>query len=391
MKFKNKAKPIKFSLLVGGRECRSVEDVRRNFDLDSIYDSFKNGNLQKWLNQIGESSLLKRIEAFSSADLLTKKVCLYNLFSSEPLSSNEVNDDNVLKLSKKNCIKFGDLNGTTFADNIEIKKSIIENADNDTINRWCESDLELLKYVYSKKSYDNLNATNCRTLINQENVTDEDMVMEIATKKNLDDILERFGKLTVMVNNVAIEMILVKGYHGGDFYIGKYPVTHAQWNALSVGNYSPCTFNYTDKDNPEDNVSWNECQRFIKGLNSKTGRKFRLPKESEWEYAARGGNKTHNYTYSGSNILDDVGWSKSNSDGKSHPVGEKKPNELGIYDMSGNVWEWCEDLFSSSGSERVIRGGSWYNADSRCAVSCRSKENPNICGFNIGFRLVMDV
>ena len=72
MKFKNKAKPIKFSLLVGGRECRSVEDVRRNFDLDSIYDSFKNGNLQKWLNQIGESSLLKRIEAFSSADLLTK-------------------------------------------------------------------------------------------------------------------------------------------------------------------------------------------------------------------------------------------------------------------------------------------------------------------------------
>ena len=443
MKFKNKAKPIKFSLLVGGRECRSVEDVKKNFDLGSLCRNFDNGNLQKWLKQIGESSLLNCIDDFSSVDLLTKKICLYNLFASEPLSSSEVNEENILQLSTKGCIIFDDLNGTSFVDNIEIKKSIVESTDNDTINRWCENDLELLKYVYykksydnldahncmrlineklvandeifamlvsqkidytilnqlcendlellkyvySKKSYDNLNAQNCSTLINQNVVTNENLIMEIATKKNLHNILERLSTLFVVVGGVDVEMILVKGYSGGDFYIGKYPVTQAQWRAVMGNNPSK----FKGEDNPVEQVSWNDSQQFINGLNSKTGRKFRLPKEAEWEYAARGGNKTHNYTYSGSNCLDEVGWSKSNSGNSTHPVGKKKPNELGIYDMSGNVLEWCEDLhlLSFLGSERVSRGGSWSFGDSHCAISYRNN-NSNHKYCNYGFRLAMD-
>ncbi|MCR5454110.1 MAG: formylglycine-generating enzyme family protein [Bacteroidales bacterium] len=205
--------------------------------------------------------------------------------------------------------------------------------------------------------------------------------MEIATKKNLDDILKRFGKMTVNVNNVAIEMIFVKGYR--DFYIGKYPVTQAQWQAVMDSNPSY----FKGADNPVECVSWNNCQDFVKKLNSKTGRKFRLPKEAEWEYAARGGNRTNNYTYSGSNNLDEVGWFSVNSDRKTHPVGQKKPNELGIYDMSGNVWEWCGD---TSGSYRVVRGGSWIYGDSFCAVSCRSIYDPDNRYSYSGFRLVMD-
>ncbi len=387
MKFKNKAKPIKFSLLVGGRECRSVDDVKRNFDLGSLCRNFDNGNLQKWLKQIGESTLLKCIEVFASADLLAKKVRLYNLFSSESLSSDEVNEDNVLKLLAKDCINFGDLSDTPFADNIEIKKSLIHNIDNDTLNRWCENDLEMLRYVYSNKSYDFFNAQNCRTLINQEIITNEDLVMKIATEKELDDVLERLGKLTVTVDGVAIEMILVKGYQGGDFYIGKYPVTQIQWRAVMGNNPSK----FKGEDNPVEQVSWNDCQNFIKGLNQKTGRKFRMPKEAEWEYAARGGNKTHNYTYSGSNSLDEVGWYESNSGKTTHPVGKKKPNELGIYDMSGNVWEWCEDLGLPPLPNRVHRGGSWDFFDSGCAVAGRCIDSPDYKGKGFGLRLAMDV
>ncbi len=378
MRFQNKAKPIKFCLPMGDKECRSVEDVKNNFAFDSLYDSFKNGTLQKWLKQIGESSLLNRIDDFSSQDLLTKKVRLYNLFSPEPLSSDEVNEDNVLQLMTKGCINIGDLSETP-----EIKKSIIENANYENINSWCESDLELLKYVYSKMSYGNLNAQNCRTLINNKIITNEDLAMKIATKKNLNDILERLNKSTVRIGNVVIEMILVKGYQAGDFYIGKYPVTQAQWQAVMGNNPS----NFKGEDNPVENVSWNDCLDFIKQLNSKTGRKFWLPRESQWEYAARGGNQSNNYKYSGSNRLDEVGWYDTNSKSMTHPVGRKYPNELGIYDMSGNVWEWCEDR---DGPTHSIRGGSFSSIVNYCTVSYCENEFPGTWNPRIGFRLVMD-
>ena len=151
-----------------------------------------------------------------------------------------------------------------------------------------------------------------------------------------------------------------------DYYIGKYEVTQALWQAVMGNNPS----NFKGDNLPVGYVSWKDCQKFISKLNSITGKTFRLPTEAEWEYAAHGGKKSRGYQYSGSNNISDVAWYGDNSDDKTHPVGSKQGNELGIYDMTGNVWEWCQDWFSlyssspqvnptgaTSGSDRVFRGG----------------------------------
>jgi len=185
-----------------------------------------------------------------------------------------------------------------------------------------------------------------------------------------------------------------------DFYIGKYEVTQKQWKEI-MGN-NPSRFKC---DNcPVEQVNWNDVQDFIKKLNTKTGNNYRLPTEAEWEYAARGGNQSKGYTYSGSNTIGSVAWYTGNSGSKTHTVGTKKANELEIYDMSGNVWEWCSDLYGgdyygkslknnpagpTTGSDRVYRGGSWnYNATS-CRVAYRSSYYPIIRYYTLGFRLAL--
>ena len=185
-----------------------------------------------------------------------------------------------------------------------------------------------------------------------------------------------------------------------DFYIGKYEVTQAQWKAIMGSSPS-----YFKGDNlPVENVSWNNIQEFITKLNAQTGKKFRLPTEAEWEYAARGGNQSKGYKYSGRNSISEVAWYDGNSGGKTHPVGQKSPNELGIYDMSGNVFEWCGDWYSSyssssqtnptgssSGSSRVLRGGSWYLNAGGCRVSNRNISTPDSRSNYNGFRLACSV
>ncbi|PXY01789.1 formylglycine-generating enzyme family protein [Marinifilum breve] len=130
-----------------------------------------------------------------------------------------------------------------------------------------------------------------------------------------------------------------------DFYIGKHEVTQAQW--LDIMGTKPKGF--VGGNMPANNVSKAEVLEFIKKLNAKTGENYRLPTEAEWIYAARGGNQTKGFTYSGSNDLDEVAWHKNNSGMKAHPVGEKLANELGLYDMTGNVWEWCSDTYEDTG------------------------------------------
>ena len=183
-----------------------------------------------------------------------------------------------------------------------------------------------------------------------------------------------------------------------DYYIGKYEVTQGLWQAVMGNNPS-----YFKGDNlPVEEVSWDDCQDFINKLNRITGKTFRLPTEAEWEYAARGGNKSRGYQYSGSNNLSDVAWYDDNSDSKTHAVGSKQANELGIYDMSGNVYEWCQDWKGSyssslqvnptganSGSHRVERGGSWDIIDWGCRSSYRYSSVPDFCGSNLGLRLVL--
>ena len=186
-----------------------------------------------------------------------------------------------------------------------------------------------------------------------------------------------------------------------DFYIGKYPVTQAQWRAV-MGSDPPVRFKGCDEC-PVENVSGNDTQEFIKQINEKTGKNYRLPSETEWEYAARGGKHSKGFIYAGSNNLDEVGWYYGNSNRKTHPVGEKKATELGIYDMSGNVGEWCADVWHdnydgapkdgsawmSDGNQdkRVVRGGSWLFNDNNSRVSYRISSNADSRSGSIGFRL----
>ena len=184
-----------------------------------------------------------------------------------------------------------------------------------------------------------------------------------------------------------------------DYYMGKYEVPQALWEAVMGSNPS-----YFKGDNlPVEKVSWNDCQEFISKLNSLTGRKFRLPTEAEWEYAARGGKKSRGYQYSGNSNITDVAWYDGNSGSKTHPVGTKQANELGIYDMSGNVYEWCSDWYGSyssssqtnptgadSGSSRVLyRGGSWLGSARYCRLSYRGRITPVNRLINLGLRLAL--
>ena len=228
----------------------------------------------------------------------------------------------------------------------------------------------------------------------------------------------------VQVGNVKFEMVYVEGgtfrmgateEQGRDawdnekpvhrvtlssYLIGKHEVTQALWEEVMRNNPG-----YIERgDCPVAYVSWDDCQEFIEKLNARTGMKFRMPTEAEWEYAARGGNRSKGYKYAGSDNLDEVGWYKDNSGYHTHPVGGKKPNELGLYDMSGNVWEWCQDWYGDytneaqtnpagpqSGGSRVLRGGGDWDDAGYCRVSRRHDFVPGFRYDDIGLRLVLSL
>jgi formylglycine-generating enzyme required for sulfatase activity len=189
------------------------------------------------------------------------------------------------------------------------------------------------------------------------------------------------------------------------FWIGKYEITQGQWK--NIMGYNPASFklgyNY-----PVENVSWDEVQEFIRKLNKineKTGKKYRLPTETEWEFACRSREKNDKYSGTTESDMDAFVWYESNSEKTTHPVGTTLPNALGIYDMSGNVWEWCEDIYISDAydksqphvvteedkeTDRVIRGGSWQYPPRNCRCTFRRGKQTSLTGNDIGFRLVME-
>jgi formylglycine-generating enzyme required for sulfatase activity len=184
----------------------------------------------------------------------------------------------------------------------------------------------------------------------------------------------------------------------GSFYMGETEVTQALWQAVMDSNPS----HFKGDKRPLENVNWASCQMFILTLSEITGYHFRLPTEAEWEYAARGGKKAHGCRYSGKNKAGGVAWFVDNSGNKTHNVKGKTKNELGLYDMSGNVWEWCADWYGNyapgsyvdpqgpaEGTYRVLRGGCWNSNDWYCRVSNRSFNNPDYAGNGYGFRLVL--
>ena len=186
-----------------------------------------------------------------------------------------------------------------------------------------------------------------------------------------------------------------------NYYLGKYEVTQELWQSVMGNNPSAIK----GSNMPVEHVSWKDCQDFISRLNSLTGKNFRLPTEAEWEYAARGANMTHGYQYSGSDTLDVVAWYHGNSGGNPHVVGTKQPNELGIYDMSGNVWEWCQDWTSSyigcsekdpvgesfHTNHHINRGGSVETVARTCRSSHRNDCAWDSSGdpFSLGLRLAL--
>ena len=229
-------------------------------------------------------------------------------------------------------------------------------------------------------------------------------------------VMLNFGKTkTYTVKGISFDMVFVEGgtflmgsNDGGysekpthqvtlsDYYLGQTEVTQELWEAVMGNNPS----DFKGAKNPVNKVSWNDCQDFTRKLNSLTGANFRLPTEAEWEFAARGGNKSRGYKYSGSDNLGSVAWYEDNSGNKAHPMGGKSPNELGLYDMSGNVWEWCADRFGSypsssqinptgpsSGSNRVRRGGSWFSITMFGSVTNRYSGTPSLSDNDLGLRL----
>lgn len=245
-------------------------------------------------------------------------------------------------------------------------------------------------------------------------LTKQDKEQPVASKAN-----DSSEDLTFTVNGVSFTMKLVEGgtfqmgssdsnaksdekpVHGvtlGNYYIGETEVTQVLWKAVMGSNPS----HFKGDNFPVNQVSWNDCQEFISKLNQKTGQNFRLPTEAEWEYAARGGKKSNGYKYSGSNTIGNVAWNTEDNSETIHMVKTKSPNELGLYDMSGNVREWCQDWYGlyssssqtnptgpSSGIARVLRGGDCGSDAWGCRVLLRNSSNPVVKCMSWGFRLAL--
>jgi formylglycine-generating enzyme required for sulfatase activity len=262
-------------------------------------------------------------------------------------------------------------------------------------------------------------------LINGKKTLNETINLSQNSQSTFQYDVNEFSGFTENVNGVSFEMVAVKGgifqidskdgddnenpgFLGvaGDFYIGKHEVTQKLWKALMGSNPS----HFKGDKRPVEQVSWIDVQDFINKLNQKTGKLYRLPTEAEWEYAACGGSTESTTTYPGSSNIDNVAWYKKNSFDKgrsspdygTHIVGSKQANELGIFDMSGNVREWCRDLYRSYDSRRqikknlfldgfknVIRGGSWNVDSNYCRVAFRSGRDAKYRGDDVGFRLVL--
>ncbi len=256
-------------------------------------------------------------------------------------------------------------------------------------------------------------------LVNGKKTVNQQIAISQNGKSSFSYDVSEIETITETVNGVSFKMVSVKGgcfqmgsNDGGsdekpvhevcldDYYIGRTEVTQGLWKAVMSNNPS----SFKDDKLPVESVSWDDAQEFIKKLNRITGKNFRLPTEAEWEYAAVSAplNNRSPYEYAGSNNIDEVAWYDSNSGSKTHTVAQKKANALGLYDMSGNVWEWCSDWYGSgyyrnsprnnpqgpsSGSRRVMRGGSWYSYAQYCRSAIRYSYSPGGSNISLGFRL----
>ena len=229
--------------------------------------------------------------------------------------------------------------------------------------------------------------------------------------ENLDPVIQNLINNMVTVEGGTFTMGATpeQGYGDNDehpthqvtlssFSIGRYEVSQGEWEIVMGTN--PASF--AGDNCPVEFVSWYDCKEFINKLNDMTGMKFRMPTEAEWEFAARGGNKSQGYQFSGGNNLNSLAWHAGNSGSRTKAVGLKSPNELGLYDMSGNLWEWCSDWYGiynassqtnpigpASGTAHVLRGGGWNGGAKNCRISNRDGRAPDYSSDRLGLRLAL--
>ena len=307
----------------------------------------------------------------------------------------------------------------------------VYNEKGEFVGRLCSDTKDSIYYMLDTGGEFSFTCINCKTneekeIFKEIQINEERFVnIEWDNKKVAEKTKENTNNsICIDVNGVTFNMIKVRGgtflmgagkeqgddawpeekpQHEvmlNDFLIGETPVTQELWNAVMPSNPS----RFVDDRHPVENVSWNDCQKFIKKINSLTGRNFSLPSEAQWEYAARGGEKSKNHKYCGSDILVDVGWTLASRIRSTQDVKTKEPNELGIYDMSGNVWEWCTDCYyeytrrkqsnpigSSANARHIRRGGCWAISAKHCRITTRDEQPSNHKSPQQGFRLVLNI
>ena len=449
-------------LYINEEHCSSLEQLKGYFDVSLTADSTiycdlldygRYGDISEWLQEMGEEDLAKEVSSIDNTLSDSEYfIALKKIITGVSASTSA----KTLKPSFEKCFKFEgverEFNGTSEIKvqvNLKVLLAVNERYELSVHSSWGsrgqminpydyqEGEAIKINFIFRKRPGKEYVVTTIKVDDKELPYKDETILPQrdkelLLLPSNADQLTNGEGSdqsFIETVEGVSFKMIKVEGgtFKMGaqstdpngenfdieayvkdqpvhsvtlrDYYIGETEVTQDLWEAVMGTN--PLRYYYKGSNRPVVNVSWDDCQKFIKKLNEKTGKEFCLPTEAEWEYAARGGNKSKGYKYAGSNNIDDVAWYDGNSLHSSYPVGAKSSNELGLYDMSGNVCEWCSDWYGkyssssqtnptgpTSGSGRVLRGGSWYDRARRCRVSARSIGYPGYRGTD-GFRLAL--
>ena len=413
-------------LYINNEHCTSLEQLKGYFSEDltpesdtyaDLIDYGRHGDIAAWLSEMDETELSSRVESISAG--------ISNSAFYAQLKSviTDVKDSDPIKPSFDRCFQFEDLicDLKETEANVSVRLKVLMSVNEEYVlsvsTNWGTRGITVNPYKHPEGKTASFDFTLCK---HPSKDIGEIIVMAdgevLFRKKNSKDVDE------YTVGDINFKMIRVEGgtfmmgatseqgsdaYDDGkpvhsvtlsSYYIGETEVTQALWKAVMGGNPS----NFKGDTRPVECVSWDDCKTFIRKLNSLTGKSFRFPTEAEWEFAARGGTKSRGYKYSGSNSIQEVAWYHTNSGGRTHPVKKKEPNELGIYDMNGNVWEWCQDRYGNyklgeqtnplgpaRGSCRISRGGCWYCDVQFCRVSNRSSRAPDRRINRLGLRLAL--
>ncbi len=427
---------MKTILYLGNTYCSNIAELRDIIKKSPAQDTLlgkellcalKDGTLARWLSEgeEEEQSLVKKlpqIQSDSSDSDLLKKLgeCLKSDYK---IHTFQISDFFVLK---EVCCRIGDRP----TSNIPLKGVNIVCPNDDVVKMFFHFTFSVDRtigenvkfYLRIRRNQETLECSETKEINLRELNKSLEIDFSVNNKGNLDAVIELVSLFmgyemvvwnssiltetarVIKVGNVSFKMIYVAGgtFNMGEgihreepvhkvtldsFFIAETQVTQELWESVMGDN--PSHFKFKGKQNPVECVSWVDCKSFIEKINNKTGLKFRLPREAEWEYAAKGGNESKGYSeYSGDNDIGAVAWYAENSNGTTHPVKLLKPNELGLYDMCGNVWEWCED--SSSALGKVTRGGAYDSSAERCMHTIRF--NVFLAKYNfIGFRLALDM